>query len=205
VKTIRERRLNKSWPLAAFLGTSVLLAGCGDTGQEAPEQLPVAPQVAPPIEQQDAERAAQRDAEKPQGECVAPAEEIGTQQARRHARPSKGRTKPDRSGVDGGIVFESGPSSRSAQSRKFRGGPGLSESGEMRMDGGDVASKPIVPAVSQQRYEFGIYMGTPDQTRGVRGGLRVDSGDPPAYSTMKPITPNVSESTVLPEMQSGSP
>ncbi len=200
MKSIRERRLIGSWPLALFIACGVLIAGCSDEGQEAQEQQPVAPQVAPPSEQQDAERAA----EQAQDEATrCPAEEVVTQQPRRHALPSKDRTETDRSRVESGIVFDSGPGSQSAQSRKFRGGPGLSQSGEMQMDGGEVASKPLVPPVSQPRYEFGIYMGTPDQTRGVRpgAGVRIDGGDPPAYSTMKPSTPNVSESTVLPELQ----
>ncbi len=201
MKTIRERRLIESWSLALFVGSSVLIAGCSDEGQEPPEQQAVAPQAAPPIVQQDAQRAAQGDAEKARDECAAPAETTETVQPRRQAMPSEGRPESDRSKAGSGIVLDSGPGSQSAQSRKFRGGPGLSESGEMQMDAGDVASKPIVPPVSQQRYEFGIYMGTPDQTRGVRPGVRIDSGDPPAYSTMKPITPDVSESTVLPELQ----
>jgi hypothetical protein len=42
-----------------------------------------------------------------------------------------------------------------------------------------------------------------DQSR--RGQhFRVDMGDAPAYSTIPPINPDVSEDTVLPELQSGS-
>jgi hypothetical protein len=204
VNTICEWRLVGSGALALFVASGVLMTGCSDDGQKTPEQQAV--------EQQDAQRAAP-DAERAHDEatqCPEPAEEVESPHEGSHAQrgasdeDSEDSDEADMEEIDGQMWFQPGTAARTLQGRMRSRGTGLS-AGEQIPGASDAVSKqPLVPPVAQPRYEFGIYMGTPDQTRGVRG-LRVDSGEPPSYSTMKPVTPNVSESTVLPEMQSGSP
>ncbi len=203
MRTICERRLIGGGALALLIASGVLITSCSDDGHEAPEQQP--------IEQQDAQRAAPRDTQRAQDEgtqCPEPAQALESEQATSaHRRPSDDDSEDiDESDVeeaDSQMWFAPGTAARTLQGRLRSRGTGLSAGAGTPEGTSDAVSKqPLVPPVAQPRYEFGIYMGTPDQTRGVRP-LRVDSGDPPSYSTMKPISPNVSESTVLPEMQSG--
>lgn len=85
METRRYRRLVGRWSLAALLGSGACVVGCSRPTREAPEErtdsvqperLPLAPEVAPPIEQQDAERehALMQD-EEARGMQQAPAEE----------------------------------------------------------------------------------------------------------------------------------
>jgi hypothetical protein len=110
-------------------------------------------------------------------------------------------------GVEGREGIESSTATRALEARVARGGPSLGAGVQFRVREEvthDVVSKPLLSAGSPPGYGFSItYMGTSDQSR--RGqGLRVETGDAPAYSTIQPISPDVSEDTVLPELQSGS-
>lgn len=174
------------------MASSALISGCGRPKHEVPEQLPSAPRVAPSIEPQAQDEAAR---------CPVPAE---APQASRHAQrgaSSKVHTETDESdleGFEGHLGFESGTASRSLQARTLQGGPGLGEGAQIRVEKDDVIPEPIIPTGSQLSHGFSMYMGTPDQTRRGNHGIRVDSDDAPAYSTIQPITPNVSEESVLP-------
>ncbi len=213
VRTNPGRRLVGTWSLALFLGSGVFIAGCREK-QEAPEQVPIAPEpkppiapeVPPPTEQktEPSEKAAPEEVTR----GAAPAERVApTRQAERGAsgRVREGTVMSDVERLEGHVGFESTTVARPLLPRALRSGP---SAGEVRVGPEvtkDVVSKPLIPPGNQPTYGFSMnVLGTSDQSR--RGQhFRVETGDTPAYGTMPPITPDVSEDTVLPELQSGFP
>lgn len=234
MKTIRYGRLVGGWPLALLLGSGALVVGCDRstrgtpeqrTERVAPETLPIAPQVAPPIEQQDAERSLEREDEAARSEAArgapkpAPAERSDVEKLEGSVGAEAGSADEAReelpaSGVEG-LEGEVGTLSGEAEPGTFAptaidgrvlyGGPVLPDDARIRVslvaidENGLTLSEDVIRADSGPPYEFSLIMPVVKE-EAARYAVRVTIEDGPQvlYSTLTPYTLDFAEASVLP-------
>ncbi len=207
--SIRARRVTGS--LVALLMGSAIVAGCGRAEREAEEQVSVAPETRPPIAEPKPEPAQEQERERASERAEPPTEGIApSERARKPAPEDVGKDRgveqeradrADLEDYEGHLGVEVGTAARALQGRMLSGGPGLYDAGQIRVSTDvteEVVEKPLIPPKTPTTYGFSIYMRTPDLTRRGNPNVRLESVDEPSYSTMPPITFDVSEDTVRP-------